>query len=360
MNYILFLIGIILHTNASLQDAVVSFSHGIRVRGVMSGGILSSLARYFLTKESFFTTIVENTVLPQERDATQTPPIATVMMAPSNPGGIVLHRIGNTLSTTTTSTNTHNLLLISGAYIASDSSIVVESTRQTHAKVSAVLLSGTGYCVLRASMSSKHNEGRGERGNTEGIIAFGAYGSVHKFVLAVGEIRAVDNGHVLAWSESMTYWMDLATASSSSGGTTTSGIGNRVYNSVTSGEGLMCFFEGPGVVYVQSHKLDDSSNNTTSTNSAGRNSSSHRRSNGGGNSVCGTILGLILMFFMILIFGILPNVYPDKFGFLRDNNNNHGKNSDNYYGRSSSSSSSQQQRYNSRSQQQRYKYTREL
>ena len=338
---------------------MVSFSHGIRVRGVMSGGILSSLARYFLTKESFFTTIVENTILPQERDDTQTLPPATVMMAPSNPGGIVLHRIGNTPSTTTTSTNTHNLLLISGAYIASDSSIVVESTRQTHAKVSTVLLSGTGYCVLRASISSTHNEGRGERGNKEGIIAFGAYGSVHKFVLSVGEIRAVDNGHVLAWSESMTYWMDLANASSSSGGAT-SGIGNRVYNSVTSGEGLMCFFEGPGVVYVQSHKLDNSSNNTTSTNSVGRSSSSHRRSNGGGNSVCGTIFGLILIFFMILVFGILPNVYPDEFGFLLDSNNNHGKNGDNYYGRSSSSSSSQQQRYNSRSQQQRYKYTREL
>ena len=49
----------------------------------------------------------------------------------------------------------------------------------------------------------------------------------------------MDNGHVVAWSESMYYKVGLATRS--------------WLGSLTSGEGLMVHFEGPGVVYVQSH-----------------------------------------------------------------------------------------------------------
>lgn len=42
------------------SDAVVTYSKGVRVRGEMTGGLLSSLARAFFTNESFFTTVVEN------------------------------------------------------------------------------------------------------------------------------------------------------------------------------------------------------------------------------------------------------------------------------------------------------------
>lgn len=59
------------------SDAVVSMSREIDVRGAMSGGILSSLARAFLTRESFFTTMVQNGSPSSSGD---------VLIAPSEPG----------------------------------------------------------------------------------------------------------------------------------------------------------------------------------------------------------------------------------------------------------------------------------
>jgi uncharacterized protein (TIGR00266 family) len=200
------------------SDAVVTFSQGVEVRGVMSGGIFGALARAFLTNESFFTTVVEN----MNRSS-----VAEVMMAPSEPGGIILHKLmdlGGGLR------GEGGLLLTSGAYVASDFNVKVTSEVQTAFGNS--LMSGTGFFLLRAS-------GRG-------YVACGAHGSVHKYVLGLGEIRSVDNGHLVAWSASMRYWVGLAS--------TGRGAGMRIMNSMTSGEGLMCHFEGPGIVYLQSHK----------------------------------------------------------------------------------------------------------
>ena len=70
-----------------------------------------------------------------------------------------------------------------------------------------------------------------------------AAGSVHKYTLAAGERRSVDNGHLLAWSASMPYETGMATRS--------------MYHSVATGEGLMCHFMGPGTLYLQSHKSDE-------------------------------------------------------------------------------------------------------
>jgi uncharacterized protein (TIGR00266 family) len=190
------------------SDAVVTFSQKVRVRGVMSGGFFAGLARAFLTRESFFTTLVENTD-PES--------VADVMMAPKDPGGVVLHIL--TMAD-------GGLLLTSGAYIASDADVQVTSQVQT--RFSNSFLSGTGFFLLKAS-------GRG-------YVACGAYGAVHKYTLKEGETRVVDNGHLIAWSATMKYSVGLA-----------SGRGT-IFNSMSSGEGLMCFFEGPGVVYVQSHK----------------------------------------------------------------------------------------------------------
>jgi uncharacterized protein (TIGR00266 family) len=210
-------VNIVLPSHSSVDcesDAVVTFSQGIQVKGMMSGGFLSSLARVFLTNESFFTTQVQNT---SSRSA-------DVLLAPADPGGIVLHQVRGAGD---------DLLLSSGAYVASDSSVTVTSEFQRG--VGNSLLSGTGFFLLRAS-------GRG-------TVACAAYGSVHQYVLREGEERAVDNGHLVAWSTSCTYRTGLA--NSGSGG---------ILNSMTSGEGLMCFFQGPGTIYLQSHKPEREAN----------------------------------------------------------------------------------------------------
>jgi uncharacterized protein (AIM24 family) len=202
----------------------------------MSGGLLAGLARAFLTQESFFTTVVENT----------SNGVADVMMAPCETGGIVMHKLTGMVRRPEEQQQQRNnivrdgdggdLLVTSGAYVASDSH--VKMTTEMQAGIGNSLMSGTGFYLLRAS-------GRG-------YVACAAYGSIHKYVLAVGETRAVDNGHLVAWSASMHYRVGLAAGGGGMGGNMT---GRRlIMNSMTSGEGLMCFFEGPGIVYLQSHK----------------------------------------------------------------------------------------------------------
>jgi hypothetical protein len=104
-------------------------------------------------------------------------------------------------------------------------------------------------------------------------------------VLAVGETRAVDNGHLVAWSASMKYRVGLA-AGDGMGGMT----GRRLMNSMTSGEGLMCFFEGPGIVYLQSHKPDRPG--------AGDRKRAGKQASGGPAAMC------MVFLFMIVFFGI--------------------------------------------------------
>ena len=185
-------------------DAVVTFSEAVSVEGVVSGGFWGSLFRVFFGGESFFTTVVANKSYEQPGD---------VMMAAADPGGIELHRL----------TAQDDLLLLAGAYVASDASVSITTELQTKLKNS--LLSGTGFFLLRAS-------GRG-------TVACAAFGSIHKYELKPGEKRAVDNGHLIAWTANTQYRVGLANAQ---GG---------ILTSMKSGEGLMCFFEGPGTVYVK-------------------------------------------------------------------------------------------------------------
>jgi len=195
------------------SDAVVTFapSDAVQVTGEMSGGFWSSLWRVFLGGESFFTTVAKNT------DSTQP---GNVMLAPADPGGIELHE----LSMTTGSSG--DLLLTSGAYVASDVRVNISTELQSQMRNS--LLSGTGFFLLRAS--------------GQGKVACAAYGAIHKCQLGEGEQRSVDNGHLVAWTATMKYRTGLANAR---GGMLTS---------MKSGEGLMCHFTGPGIIYLQSHK----------------------------------------------------------------------------------------------------------
>ena len=190
------------------SDAVVSMSHDIDVRGAMSGGILSSLARAFLTRESFFTTQVQNNSPYKSGD---------VLIAPSEPGGISIHEL----------VLGQDMMLTGGAYLAGDETVQVSSSMNSPFSGFGNF-SGTGLFLLKAS-------GRGK-------LAISAYGSMHKYVLAAGETRKVDNGHLVAWSASMKTGMALASGRSG------------IIGSMTSGEGLHCEFVGPGVVYIQSHK----------------------------------------------------------------------------------------------------------
>jgi uncharacterized protein (AIM24 family) len=180
----------------------------------------------FLTNETFFTTIVENTSGVANRDA---------LLAPPDPGSLALHCLSGARG--------DSLLLTSGAYLASDPTIDLKSEMRNTTRGS--LLSGTGFFLLRAT--------------GEGTVALSSYGSIHKYVLLQGETRKVDNGHLLAWTTSTQQRMVLASRRSG------------MMGSLTSGEGLMVEFSGPGIVYVQSHKPPPKTGEDGRGSSSGRN-----------------------------------------------------------------------------------------
>jgi len=198
------------------SDAVVT-KQNVDVRGVMMGGFRAGLGRAFLTRESFFTTTVAN-------DSPYSS--GGVLIAPSDPGGIALHRL----------VRGEDMVLTKGTYLAADEGVEVASAIQSPFS-SFSNFSGTGLFLLQAS--------------GQGILAISAYGSMHKYILRAGEIRNVDNGHLVAWSASMKQSMVLA---STRRGSTRRGIFGAIVGSMTSGEGLHCQFKGPGVIYIQSHK----------------------------------------------------------------------------------------------------------
>ena len=74
---------------------------------------LVGLARAFLTRESFFTTQVKNTSTYQSGD---------VLVAPSDPGGVALHRV----------VRGEELILTSGAYLAGDDNVNIASSVLHH------------------------------------------------------------------------------------------------------------------------------------------------------------------------------------------------------------------------------------
>eukprot|EP00571_Detonula_confervacea_P012542 CAMPEP_0172312382 /NCGR_PEP_ID=MMETSP1058-20130122/17308_1 /TAXON_ID=83371 /ORGANISM="Detonula confervacea, Strain CCMP 353" /LENGTH=261 /DNA_ID=CAMNT_0013025817 /DNA_START=221 /DNA_END=1006 /DNA_ORIENTATION=- len=227
-------------------------SQNVDVCGSMSGGILAGLARAFLTRESFFTTKVQNNSANQSGDA---------LIAPSDPGGVTLHRL----------VRGEEMTLSSGAYLAADEAVNVASSMQSPFSMFGNY-SGTGIFLLRAS--------------GQGTLAISAYGSMHKYILAPGETRSVDNGHLVAWTASMKTSMKLASARAG------------ILGSMTSGEGLHCSFEGPGVIYIQSHKPSVGSDGVT------------RNRNGGGSSA-GNPIGvcIFLLVFILLLLGFVFAVY---------------------------------------------------
>ena len=57
----------------------------------------------------------------------------------------------------------------------------------------------------------------------------------------------VDNGHLLAWDENMKYVMTKS---------------STIISSLTSGEGLVCKFTGPGTLYIHTIKYDSAASTT--------------------------------------------------------------------------------------------------
>ena len=134
-----------------------------------------------------------------------------VLLGHSLPGGILDVELDGT----------YGLIVQKDGYLASTESVQVDTKIQN---LSQGLFSGEGFFILKVT--------------GKGTVFISSYGVIHPINLAAGEEVLIDNGHLVAWPDYMNYTIEKA---SSSGW----------LSSITSGEGLVCRFRGPGVVLIQ-------------------------------------------------------------------------------------------------------------
>ena len=179
---------------------MVSMSDTIKLETGTRGGIFGGLRRSVLGGESFFV----NTFTAEQS--------GEVTVAPSLPGDIeVMELRGETM------------LVQSGSFLAATMNIEVDSQWGG----ARSFFSKEGLFLLRCS-------GRG-------LLFVSSYGAIHRIDLGHGEKYTVDNGHMVAFDESVRYEVGR------SGGWKTT---------LLSGEGLVCKLEGPGRFYMQTRSED--------------------------------------------------------------------------------------------------------
>ncbi len=178
------------------SGAMVGMSTDLQVETKMRGGLLQSLARSVLGGESFFV----NTYRASSRGG-------ELLLAPTLPGDVFAMEMGG-----------ETYLVQSGSFLASSESVVTD-TKWSGART---FFGGEGLIMLRCSGT--------------GTLVLSSYGAIHELTLAVGETYTVDTGHLVAFSEKMSFKVRAI------GGLKTTVLG---------GEGLVVDLTGPGKVLLQ-------------------------------------------------------------------------------------------------------------
>jgi len=196
------LLEIILDQKESIKaesDAMVSMSNTIDLEGKLEGGLLAGLGRMLAGEKFFFQTLKA------------TRGSGSALLAPVVPGGIVDVELDGS----------YGLCVQKDGFLAATEYINVETQMQNLAKG---FLSREGFFILKIK--------------GKGIVFVNSYGSIHPITLKDGEETIIDNGHLVAWPEYMSYKIEKAS--------------KGWISSFTSGEGLVCRFRGPGTILIQS------------------------------------------------------------------------------------------------------------
>lgn len=181
--------------------AMVSMTPDVNMETSTQGGVLKGLKRSVLGGESFFM----NTF-------TASQPGAHVAFAPSLPGDIVHWPM-----------NGSTVYLQSGAYLASSTGIDVDSSWGG----AKTFFSREGLFILKCS--------------GVGDLLVSSYGAIDSMDLAAGQSYVVDTGHMVAWSEGVTYEVTKVAGWKAT---------------MLGGEGLVCRLTGPGRIYTQTRSQD--------------------------------------------------------------------------------------------------------
>ena len=161
------------------------------------GGVMGGLRR-ILSGENFFL----NHFTSQENNQ-------YIILGPTLMGDIVHHRLDNS-----------TLIVQGGSWLASDPNIGIDTSFQG---LGNAFFSGEGAFWVKCTGS--------------GSIFINAFGAIYP--VEVDGDYIVDTGHIVAFEDTLNFTVQKATDS---------WIG-----SFLSGEGLVCRFQGKGIVYCQSH-----------------------------------------------------------------------------------------------------------
>lgn len=192
-----------LEPGASIQaeaGAMVSMSANVELQSQLKGGVLGALKRAVGGESAFVSTF------------TAQGGRGEVTLAPGGPGDIAAIELRE-----------QSFLVQSSSYLAGDVGLEID-TRWGGART---FFGGEGLFVLQV------------RGT--GLLLVSSFGAVHRKLLAAGERYVVDTGHLVAWESAMPYQIRKAAAS--------------FIKSITSGEGRVAEFMGPGELLIQTRNL---------------------------------------------------------------------------------------------------------
>ena len=175
--------------------AMVSMSGGVQIETKAEGGLLKSLGRSVLGGESFFQNFFVAPATGGE-----------VTLAPELPGDIAVIEM-----------NGEKLMVQSGSYMASESTIELSTKLSVKA-----LMSAEGVAMLEATGT--------------GTLLVSSYGAIYEKTLTAGEKYVVDTSHLVAFDGSMSVQPKP--------------IGG-LKSTLFSGEGFVIELTGPGKIYIQ-------------------------------------------------------------------------------------------------------------
>lgn len=183
------------------SGAMVSMTPNVELQSGMKGGIMGALKRAVVGESVFISTFTARGG-PGE-----------VCLAPPAPGDVTALNLSG-----------QGFLIQSSSFLAASPSINVD----TKFGGARSFFSGEGLFLIHASGA--------------GTLLLSSFGAIRKKTLRPGEQYVVDTGHIVAFEASVQYQLQKAA--------------KGIFRTMTSGEGLVAVYTGPGDIYIQTRNLE--------------------------------------------------------------------------------------------------------
>ena len=189
------------------SDAMVMMEANLELGGSLRGGLFQSFMRRFTTGESLF-----------QQEIKASFGNGQCLLSPNLDGDMQIMDIGQ-----------NQYVLSDGAFVAATEHVNVSAKVQTN--IGGSLFGGNGGFVVMETAG-------------QGQLCISGCGTLLEVdVSAQNGETTIDNGHVVAWDSSLSYSIGLPSSQNR-------GLMGNLFNSVTSGEGMVLKFRGNGKVVI--------------------------------------------------------------------------------------------------------------